>query len=131
MGCECERSQYNRNLEHMRIVAKNCAEILQQDQIIYKVNGRIPHYEFSSTCKGQYVETVQFDRRITYHPVLSDNEVGRPEPVDLGKPAELDTEQGVITANLERNLGSVLSGGKPKKVQGKIKGSDKSRNIKE
>lgn len=127
MSCaNCEKT-YKQNLEHIRILAKKCAEITQTDQVIFRVNGRIPYYDFAPTTASEIIETVRFDRNTPDIDVLSDNEVTGLETLGSGG----ESERGTSYAYLGEGDGGVLSGSEPKAIQGTVKKSRKSRAVKE
>ena len=126
MSCsQCEK-QYMQNLDHMRILAKQCAELTQTDQIIFKVNGRVPHYGFAPTASGEIIETIRFDRHAPDIDILSDNEVAGLEPPGDGG----ETQPGKAIADLGGDNGAILPGGEPEDVPGTVKKSRKNRAAK-
>lgn len=127
MSCaNCEKL-YKQNLDHVRILAKLSAKITQTDQVIFRVNGRVPYYEFAPTAWGEIIETVRFDRLTPDIDILSDNEVPGIETLGSGG----ESERGTSYADLGEGDGGVLSGSEPEAVQGTVKKSRKSRAVKE
>lgn len=128
MSCaNCEKL-YKQNLDHVRILAKLSANITQTDQVIFRVNGRIPYYEFAPTTAKEIIETVRFDRITPDIDVLPDNEITGLDPIGEGG---YDTGQGNIIASLGESDGGILSGSEPEAVQGTVKKSRKNRAVKE
>lgn len=127
MSCaNCEKL-YKQNLDHVRILAKLSANITQTDQVIFRVNGRIPYYEFAPTTAKEIIETVRFDRLTPDIDVLPNNEVAGLEVID----SEWESERGTSYADLGEGDGGILSGSEPEAVQGTVKKSRKSRAVKE
>ena len=133
MSCGCEYNKKMHNLDHVRILASQCANLTKLDQYIYEVfMYGIVSYRFSATWTGKTVEIVRFNRDTESKTVLRDNELEQPELIDNIESSEEIEQQADINvgANLGTDIGAVLQEVETERLQKRTKKGKPNRSHK-
>jgi len=101
MACRCRFNKKMADLNHVRLLAKMCAEMDKVDQIIYKVYGYgIWYFNFSSTWKGKAVEIVRYIREDTNKVIDADNKIAKSAIADQEKPKKAKPKRRTVKKDL-------------------------------
>lgn len=133
MSCGCEYNKRMQSLDHVRILASQCANITKLDQSIYEVYiYGIVSYRFSPTWTGKTVEVVRFNREPISETVLRYNELEQSESIDkIESPEEVEQKANDDNGtDLADNIGTILQEVETDRVQKGAKKGKPNRSFK-
>ena len=133
MSCRnCKHNEKWKDINHVRILAKQCANILQQDQIIYKIEiYGVTHFRFSEDWKGKVIEIIRFDREPSSRDILQDSKQREGnKSVNLEKSKTKEDKPREIDGCLDGHKGAVLQGKQSKNISKSSKKTKKTNSSK-